>query len=245
MELLARLSSFVRLRTAPAVSFHHCHPGAGVVSALEILSMFAFAHECPAETSSTPAWHAGFLRLLPAIRCQLRFALRKLAADERSEAMSECVAAISVTYAKLFKQGKADVAFASSLVTYALKQYFSGRRIGSRLNVNDVTSPYCQVQHGFRVRSLDQRAPDGQWRETLFEDRRSSPADLAAARIDIADWLNALPRLKRGIAEMLATGESTKQTASMFGVTPGRVSQIRSELTESWFDFQDEPLACV
>jgi hypothetical protein len=207
--------------------------------------MIAFAREYSSEQPEQPAWHEGFMKLLPAIREQLRFALRNLSRDERAEAMAECIASIAIEYAKLHERGKLDVAFVSSLVGYAVKRYSAGRRVGSRLNANDITSAYAQRQRGFRVRSLDQRAPSGEWRETLVEDRRSTPAEVATARLDIADWLEQLPRMKRGIAETLATGESTKQTASQFAVTPGRVSQLRRELEIDWHQYQGEPLLCA
>ena len=206
--------------------------------------MIAFAREY-SDQPSTPAWHAGFLALLPHIRDQLRFALRRLPPDERAEAMAECIAHVTVSYARLFEQGKLDVAFPTSLADFAIRQYFAGRRVGNRLNVDDVTSPWAQRQRGFTVKSLDQRNPAGEWKEIVVQDRRSTPAEVAASRIDVEDWLDGLPRLKRGVAETLGAGETTTETASRFGVTPGRVSQIRRELEVDWGDFQGEPLACA
>jgi hypothetical protein len=207
--------------------------------------MIAFARKDSSEQPHQPTWHEGFMKLLPAIRSQLRFSLRKLSRDERAEAMAECIARVAIEYARLHERGKLDVAFVSSLVGYAVKRFFSGRRVGNRLNIDDVSSVYCQRQRGFRVRSLDQRASSGEWRETLVEDRRSTPAEVAAARLDIADWFDQLPRLKRHIAETLATGETGAETASMFGVTPGRVSQVRRELEDDWHQFQGGALACA
>lgn len=205
--------------------------------------MIAFAREYPEEQPSTPAWHEGFLKLLPAIHEQLRFCLRKLRPDERADAMAECIASITVEYAKLYEQGKLDVAYASTLVTYSVRHFFAGRRVGNRLNANDITSPWAQKQRGFHVKSLDQRTPNGEWKEVVVEDRRASPATVAASRIDIEEWLDGLPRPKRYIAEMLATGETTSEAANRFDVTPGRISQLRKELAESWDDFQAQALA--
>lgn len=205
--------------------------------------MIALAREYPAEQRCRPAWHDGFLELLPAIRSQLRFALRRLSPDDRAEAMAECIASIAAAYARLHAQGKCDVAFASSLADFAVRHYFAGRRIGDRLNGNDVMSPYAQRQRGFCVKSLDQRNPAGEWKEIVVEDGRATPAEVAASRIDIADWLDQLPRRKREVAQALATGESTTGTASRCGVTPGRVAQLRKELAESWAVFQSEALA--
>lgn len=205
--------------------------------------MIAFARDYDEEQPTTPAWHAGFLQLLPSIRERLRFALRKLPADERAEAMAECITNVAVAYARLHEQGKIDVAYASTLASYAVKHFFAGRRIGNSLNADDVTSPWAQKQRGFRVHSLDRRAPNGEWREVVVEDGRASPAEVAASRIDIEDWLDELPRFKRGVAETLGTGETTKETAGRFDVTPGRISQLRKELAESWDAFKAQALA--
>ena len=204
--------------------------------------MIAFAQQCREEEPETPAWHEGFLKLLPTIRDQLRFSLRRLAPEQRSEAMAECTANAAVSYARLHEQGKLDVAYASSLATFAVKHYFSGRRIGSHLNADDVSSPWAQRQRGFRVRSLDRREPSGQWKEVIVEDGRASPAEVAASRIDIEDWLDGLPRFKRNVAETLGTGETTKATATKFALTAGRISQLRKELAESWDAFQAQAL---
>ena len=74
----------------------------------------------------------------------------------------------------------------------------------------------------------------------LIEDRHAGPADTAAARIDIADWFDRLPKHKRRIAATLATGETTKQTARKFSVSPGRISQTRRELETAWEEFQGD-----
>jgi hypothetical protein len=206
--------------------------------------MIAFAREY-SEQPTEPAWHTGFLAILPQIREHLRFAFRRMPASERAEAMAEAVANVAINYARLHEQGKLDVAFPTTLADYAIRQYFAGRRVGSRLNANDISSPYAQRQRGFQVKSLDQRRPDGEWKEIVVEDRRCTPAEVAASRIDLDNWFGQLPRLKRGIAETLATGETGAETASMFGVTPGRVSQVRRELEIDWAVYHGEPLACA
>jgi hypothetical protein len=206
--------------------------------------MIAFARD-DSEKPATPAWHAGFLTLLPQIQEYLRFGFRKLPACERDEAMAEAIAHTAIAYARLYERGKLDVAFASSLAAYAVKQFFSGRRVGTKLNVNDVSSRYAQRMRGFAVKSLDQRAASGEWKETLIEDQTSGPAEIAAARLDVEAWLAGMPRLKRDMAETLATGEGTSATGKRFNLSAGRVSQVRRELAKSWADYQGEALACA
>ena len=89
--------------------------------------MIAFARSPRARRSTRPDWHAGFLKMLPAIRSQLRFAFRHLQPEERSEALAEATASIAIVYARLFQQGKIDVAYPSVLARFAAAQYGSGR----------------------------------------------------------------------------------------------------------------------
>lgn len=210
--------------------------------------MIAFAKSCRRKLAakSEPAWHAGFLTLLPDIRRQVRFAFRRLELERREEAVQEALANAMVAYVRLVELGKTDVAYASPLASYAVKQVYDGRQVGSALNACDVLSPYAQRKQGFTVSRLQQAAQrENTWQEILVEDPTCTPAELAASRIDFNAWLNRLPRQKRRIASMLAAGETTGETARKFRVTPGRISQLRRELAASWDEFQSptEPAA--
>jgi hypothetical protein len=72
----------------------------------------------------------------------------------------------------------------------------------------------------------------------VVEDRRATSADVAATWMDFRSWLGSLGCRRREIARALASGETTKAAAGRFGVTQGRISQIRRELDQSWRLFQ-------
>jgi hypothetical protein len=127
------------------------------------------------------------------------------------------------------------------LAKFAVRQFRSGRRVGRQLNHNDVLSLQAQRHHNLTVERLDRRYPDGCWKEVLVEDRRTTPAATAIARIDFADCLGRLCRRDRGVATTLAAGESGRGTARRFGLTAGRISQLRGELKRNWQAFQGEP----
>jgi len=112
------------------------------------------------------------------------------------------------------------------------------------VSVNDVTSPVCRYERGVHVKSLDKyNAATDAWREVLVENKRSGPADTSAARLDTSAWLRSLPRRNRKIAKVLATGETTNGVARKFGVSAGRISQLRRELEMSWEKFQGDLVA--
>jgi hypothetical protein len=48
---------------------------------------------------------------------------------------------------------------------------------------------------------------------------------------------------RRRVAELFAGGHETGVVPGLVGVSPGRVSQVRLELAESWHQFQGQALA--
>ena len=206
--------------------------------------MIAFARTCrqKAAANDKPAWHAGFVALLPDIYQQIRFAFRRMEGERREEATQEALANALVAYVRLYELGKTDVAYATPLANYAVRQVCSGRQVACSLNMYDVLSPYAQRKLGFTVSRLQQPdAVECTWKEVLVEDPTCTPAELAASRIDFDAWIKRLPRRKRQIASTLASGETTKDAAKRHKLTPGRISQLRRELAANWDEFHGEP----
>src|SRR5690348_5999474 len=129
--------------------------------------MVAFARR--PKSAQASAWQAGFLELLPDIRNQLRFQFRNLRPEERAEAMAEAVANAAIAYARLHRQGRVALAYATPLAYYAAAQYRSGRRIGTRGNVNDIMSPEARRRHGLQIQRLDRFDREEGWKEVLVE----------------------------------------------------------------------------
>jgi len=202
--------------------------------------MIALAPASLATTETKSDWHDRFLKMLPLICCLARRALRDLTGDNFDDAVQEVIANTLVAYVRLVRKGRADAASATSLARYAVAQFWAGRRVGTRLNVQDVTSDYCQRSKRVRVESLHRWDTQGhEWKEALVEDKTVTPADLAASRLDVPEWLGSLaPRMRR-IAETMAMGEPSTFVARKFGISAARVSQLRRELQESWRDFHE------
>ena len=187
---------------------------------------------------TVPAWHEDFLAMLPQIRQQARFAFRHCRPDVRRELVDEVVVNALVAFARLVELGKQDLAYPTVLAQYGIKQVRSCRRVGCRLNVNDVLSGYAQQRKQFRVLRLDHfDKHEGQWKEAVVEDRRTPVADQAAFRIDFPKWLAMHRPRNRRIAEALAAGYSTGEVSRQFGLSAGRISQLRRKLHQSWHEF--------
>lgn len=132
---------------------------------------------------------------------------------------------------------------------FSIRQVKSGRRLGAKQNIKDITSEYCQLNKGFAVQRLDHYDEENAgWQEIVVEDKTSGPAEIAATRIDFAAWLQTLSKKEREIAITLSTGETTGRTARKFGLSASRVSQLRRQFKEAWEEFQGEwarPAAAV
>ena len=186
------------------------------------------------------SWQSRFLTMLPKIRRHAEMRFRALSSELREEMVQETIVRALLDYLRLVERGKEHVAFATPLARFAIAHVRQGRRVGGRLNSKDISSEYCRRRSGLELESLDSQDAGGSWREVLVEDRLSSPANVAAMRIDVEQWLKTLPNRSRQLMERLVMGESTSDTARLFGISPGRISQLRRELCRAWYAFHGE-----
>ncbi|MGD0461559.1 MAG: helix-turn-helix domain-containing protein [Tepidisphaeraceae bacterium] len=70
-----------------------------------------------------------------------------------------------------------------------------------------------------------------------MEDRKVPVPDLAAFRIDFPRWLRMLTGRDRKIVYALTSGERTSAVAERFGLSEGRVSQLRRKFEQLWRTF--------
>jgi hypothetical protein len=186
-------------------------------------------------------WQQRFVAMLPSIVRCLGMAFRTLTPEHKSEVIQEGVANTYVAYSQLVKRGRENLAFATVLARFAVSQIRAGRRVGGKLNSSDLSSPYAQKRKNFKLGRLDRYDSRNEcWQEVLLADDRRPILDQVAFRCDFPEWLRTLPPRDRKIAKSLAKGESTSQAARRFGLTLGRVSQLRRELERSWLAFHGE-----
>ena len=199
----------------------------------------------PKEQNADALQHR-FMDMLPTIYDQVRFAFRHELPERRQEMIAEAIANCWVSFVKLVERGLQDVVYATPLAQFAIRQVVSGRKVGGKLNKNDITSEYAQRMRQITVERLTRyNKRKCMWLEMLVEDRKAGPAETAAARIDFGDWLRTLGGRRRRIAETLAKGETTSVAAAKFRVSQGRISQLRRELQGDWERFHGEDEECV
>lgn len=179
-----------------------------------------------------------FLKMLPKIRLHARVAFRHLDPEAKQEAIQDVICNAWKAFVALVNRGKADLAYATPLAMYGVRQHRDHRRVGAKLNIRDVLSSYCQNRKHLTVERLDRfDHKEDVWLEVLLEDRHAGPFDIVRTKLDFAGWLRSLPVRLRRIAKFLANGGTTSDAAEKFRVSAGRISQIRRELKEAWDRF--------
>jgi hypothetical protein len=187
-------------------------------------------------------WQAGFLQVLPAVQTHAQIQFRRLPASSREEAIQEAIASACVSYQLLAVQGRLHVARPDTLARFAVHAVLNGRHVGGRQEtVRDALSKVAQARHRFRTGGIESLGAETlEWRQVAVTDRKASVPDIAAFRIDFAAWLKTLSRRDRRIIFALAAGEGTSRVADHFGLTAGRVPQLRRKYEHLWRSFQGE-----
>jgi hypothetical protein len=203
---------------------------------------------------SIEALHAVFLtRLLPRLRRHGRIYFRDVHdPDRKEELLCEMAALGWHWFVRLAERGKDASQFPWALASYAARAVRGGRRVTGHERVNDVLSWVAQQHHGFRVEALPCRmrrpfdeihtAVGGQrqldaYEEVLHDNAVTPVPDQVAFRVDFRDWRRTRTYRDRRIMEALILGDRTCDVSKRFGLTPGRVSQLRREFHDDWLLF--------
>jgi hypothetical protein len=203
--------------------------------------------------------HARFLTILPHIELHAHISFRDVTcASQKDDWSAETVALCWKWFVRLAAQGKDATEFVSALAGYATRAVRSGRRLCGQLRANDVLSEVAQRQHGFTVQPLPSPTtpscevrhsrPHSQQHFNAYEERlRDStvtpPPEAAAFRIDVPQFLQSLTDRDRLLAEYLSLGHQAARAADRFGLSPGRVTQLRQSWCQQWRAAQGEERA--
>jgi DNA-directed RNA polymerase specialized sigma24 family protein len=203
----------------------------------------------PLSMATLASAHQQFEAALPAIQRSARYLLRHRRRD-RDELLAELTACCWKAWRGLLERGKDPLAVGiSGIIGWAARHTLKGRRIGNRSGgrgAMDIFNRRAQKAGDFRIVSYNDDPTTGTgskpepWREWLTADRRVSPADSAAFRVDFLSWLDKLSERRRKTAELLAAGCGTAEVARELGLSSSAVSQGRLWLEKSWRRFQGE-----
>jgi hypothetical protein len=198
--------------------------------------MIAFA-----KSQEVVGWQEGFLLLLPRIERYARRAFCNMRGDARDEAVCEVIAGCVCSYKRLFERNELHRAFASTLVRFAVRVYYRGKRVGTSRCSRGVYTRSTHRDATFELSSIgtprNQRA---EWMECLTDNHSTPIPDQVHFRIEFPRWLLSQTSRNRQIVKALSLGYTTAEVAAEFRISPGRVSQLRRLFHDSWNNFNGE-----
>jgi DNA-binding NarL/FixJ family response regulator len=128
----------------------------------------------------------------------------------------------AISEAWLGLQAKPD-ASPQAIAWYAVRRVKVGRQFAE--SARSITGPNP------RRRQKPVREPLDVW--DVFREGYN-PAKIVAIRVDFREWFRNLSKRKQRIVRALAEGDTTTEVAERFGLSLGRISQIRAECSESF-----------
>jgi DNA-directed RNA polymerase specialized sigma24 family protein len=205
----------------------------------------------------TDALHARFLTLLPKIQAHAQIYFRDVRCPGRREdAVQECAALAWRWYCRLAERGKDACGFPMAFAFWVAVAVRRGRRLAGAERAHDVLSPRARRRKGIRLEALPAstcrayediyalvrgRQELDAYEERLADNRFTPPPEAAAFRLDFPQFLSALSDRDRQLAMYLSLGHSGKQAARRFGLSPGRVTQLRQQWHRQWLLSQGQP----
>ena len=193
---------------------------------------------------STAALHTHFLAILPRIEQHGRICFRhERCASKKADHIAEMIALAWKWYVGLMRRGKDPSTFVSTFADFAAKAVKSGRRLCGHENPKDVLSGRAQQMHNFTVGKLPSFSTmmGTELTEALIDNTLTPPDEQAAFRIDFPVWIHTHSQRHRKLLQDLMHGHQTKDLASKYGMSPGRISQLRREFRDDWDSFCGEP----
>jgi len=200
------------------------------------------------------ALQAQFLEVvLPFVQRHGEFVFRHVRCPGRKEdAIQEMLGLCWKWFLRLVERGKDPTQFPTALATYAAVAVRCGRRLTRPERTKDVLSSRAQRLHGFKVESLPlttrtgyeylYTSPFGQRRQDAYEERlrdntKTPVPEQVCFRLDFPAWVRTRTDRDRRVIGDLMAGERTTDVADEFGLTAGRVSQLRRDFQQDWTHF--------
>jgi hypothetical protein len=182
--------------------------------------------------------HSSFLALTPRIEKHARIFFRDVVCPHRrQDAISETLALAWLWFVRLTRRGKDVKSFAATLAALAARNVSRGRRLCGQDTAKDVMSPVAQRRYRFSVGPLPHSAILS---DALTDNTVTPPDEQAGFRIDFGEWQSTYGERDRKIMDDLMVGERLTHLSRRFGLSPGRVSQLRRAYCEDWHRFQGE-----
>jgi hypothetical protein len=164
--------------------------------------------------------HAAFLSIVPRIELHGQVAFRGvLCPHRRANCISEMVALCWLWFLRLVQRGEE-------------------RRHGFQV----MALPHSATSYD-RLGAVGGQRKHDVLKELLHDNGQTPVPDQVAFRLDFPAWRRTHARRTRRLMDGMILGERTGDLARKFGLSPGRISQLRRALHNDWRRFCGDPVA--
>ena len=197
----------------------------------------------PRVTLSPRRLQTRFLSILAKIQTHARIFFRNVRCRfKREDFIAETIALAWKWFRRLALKGRDATQFALALAIYAAKAVRSGRRAYGQMKAQDVLNEHAQQRHGFYVAKLPDFSTlsENPLAEALIDNTRSPVPEQVMFRLDFPSWLTTRTERDRQLIDDMMIGQRTLDLSKKYGISPGRVSQVRREFHDDWQRFCGE-----
>ena len=191
------------------------------------------------------ALHSRFLEILPTIERHARIAFRNIRCpDRREDRVADAVSICWKWFLRLEERGKDVGQFVTTFGALAARAVRCGRRLCGQEKAQDAMSGVAQQRHSFVVGKLPDHSTlmETPLAEALIDNNRTEVPEQVCFRIDFPAWLSNLSDRDRRVIVDMAMGERTIHLARKYGISEGRISQLRRQFHDGWERFCEEYL---
>lgn len=189
-----------------------------------------------------------FEALMPKIIARLKAMFRAVRCEcTKADFVAEGLALCWKWFVRAAALGKDPTSFVGPMATFAARKVRCGGTVCGQQPTKDVMSLTARIKHGVVVERLTasgdghescrpagRQQRHGAYRDALAENTVTPVLDQVIFRIDWPEFLITLPPRDRKMVEFLALGHSNRAAAEAFGISRGRVSQLRRGWREQW-----------
>ena len=197
----------------------------------------------PRVTLSPRRLQARFLSILAKIQNHARVFFRHVRCRcKRDDFIAETIALCWKWFKRMAQKGKDATQFPTALASYAAKAVRCGRRSYGQVKAGDVLNEHAQQRHGFYVGKVPDFSTlsENPLAEALIDNTRSPVPEQVMFRLDFPAWLRTRTQRDRRLIGDMMTGQRTLDLSKKYGISPGRVSQVRREFHDDWQRFCGE-----
>lgn len=194
------------------------------------------------DSISTTTLQNEFLSVLPRIELHARISFRDVRCPARKDDLiQETVAIAWESFQRTSQQGKDPTTFVSAIARYAVLHVRNHRNLCGTEKSKDAMSKLGQHRSGFTTLSLSGgcEMDHFNWEDALRDNSQTPIPEQVVFRVDFPRWLSSMQDREQQLVGQFLLGESNHVLAQRFGISRGRISQLRRELYESWQQFCD------